>query len=148
MAENIGRQYELTLLQERSAGTFARVYLAEATGSDGLARIVAVKILKEEWSGSQELLARTRDEALLLARLHHRNILRVEALIEFEGRPTIVMEFVDGVDLKQLLIARFGIVLWCLFSLSFASQSGLAAVSVISHPTDTLWDCLYDTDDK
>jgi hypothetical protein len=70
------RQYELTLLQERSAGTFARVYLAEASGQDGIGRIVAVKVLKEQWSESSELLDRTRDEARLLARLHHRNILR------------------------------------------------------------------------
>jgi len=102
-AEPASHPYELTLLQERSSGTFARVYLAETIGVDGLARIVAVKVLKEEWSGSEELLARTRDEAQLLARLHHRNILRVEALVEFQGRPTIVMEFVDGVDLKQLI---------------------------------------------
>ena len=97
------RQYELTLLQERSAGTFARVYLAEASGQDGIGRIVAVKVLKEQWSESSELLDRTRDEARLLARLHHRNILRVEAMAEIDGQPAIVMEFVDGVDLKQLI---------------------------------------------
>lgn len=97
------RQLEITLLQERSAGTFARVYLAEASGADGLSRIVAVKVLKEQWSESSELLDRTRDEARLLARLRHKNILRVEAMAELDGQPAIVMELVDGLDLKQLV---------------------------------------------
>ena len=35
-------RYELTLLHERSAGTFARVYLAEARSAGGIDRIVAV----------------------------------------------------------------------------------------------------------
>ena len=102
-AASPARQLRITLLQERSAGTFARVYLAEATGDGGISRIVAVKVLKEQWNGSEELLIRTRDEARLLARLHHKNILRVEAMAEIEGQPAIVMEFVDGVDLKQLI---------------------------------------------
>lgn len=104
------RQIELTLIQERSAGTFAKVFLAEARGADDLARVVAVKVLKEQWSESSEVLARTYDEARLLARLHHRNILRVEALTELEGQPAILMEFVDGIDLKMLMerLARRG----------------------------------------
>jgi len=97
------RRQEITLLQERSAGTFARVYLAEANSQDGISRIVAVKILKTQWSSDPELLNRTHDEARLLARLHHRNILRVEALAELSGQPAIIMEFVDGVDLKQII---------------------------------------------
>ena len=60
-------QLQIKLLQERSAGTFARVYLAEARGSGGLSRVVAVKVLKEQWSDSHEILTRTRDEARLLA---------------------------------------------------------------------------------
>lgn len=110
MTPPTGRQLEITLLQERSAGTFAKVYLAEARGTDNLSRIVAVKVLKEQWSESTEVLDRTYDEARLLARLHHKNILRVEALTELEGQPAIIMEFVDGVDLKQLIerLARRG----------------------------------------
>ncbi|MEL6349486.1 MAG: serine/threonine-protein kinase, partial [Myxococcota bacterium] len=94
---------DITLLQERSAGTFARVYLAEAHTPDGLSRIVAVKVLKTQWSQDPQLLSRTQDEARLLARLHHRNILRVEGLAELNGHPAIIMEFVDGIDLKQLI---------------------------------------------
>jgi len=97
------QKLHITLLQERAAGTFSRVYLAEARGGGGLSRIVAVKVIKEQWSESHEILTRTRDEARLLARLQHRNILRVEALAEVDGQPAIVMEFVDGIDLQQLI---------------------------------------------
>jgi serine/threonine-protein kinase len=68
-------------------------------------RIVAVKILREQWNESAEVIARTRDEARLLARLRHKNILKVEELAEIEGQPAIIMEFVDGLDLKQLVEA-------------------------------------------
>ena len=104
MASGAGRDAagDLTLLQERSAGTFSTVYVAESRSEGGLARIVAVKHLKEQWNGADEVLDRTRDEARLLSRLQHKNILRVEALITLKGRPAVVMEFVDGVDVKQL----------------------------------------------
>jgi len=104
MASGAGRDAagDLTLLQERSAGTFSTVYVAESRSEGGLARIVAVKHLKEQWTGADEVLDRTRDEARLLSRLQHKNILRVEALITLKGRPAVVMEFVDGVDVKQL----------------------------------------------
>ncbi len=104
MASGAGREPsdDLTLLQERSAGTFSTVYVAESRSEGGLARIVAVKHLKEQWTGADEVLDRTRDEARLLSRLQHKNILRVEALISLKDRPAVVMEFVDGVDVKQL----------------------------------------------
>ena len=96
---------EITLLQEQSSGTFARVHLARATDSGGLSRIVAVKVLKERWTDSSDVLDRTRDEAQLLSSLQHQNILRVEAITEIDGLPAIIMEFVHGVDLRQLLEA-------------------------------------------
>lgn len=96
---------ELVLLHEINAGTFARLYLAEARGAGGLDRIVAVKILREQWNEQQDVVSRTRDEARLLARLRHKNILRVEDLVEVDGQTAIIMEYVDGLDLKQLVEA-------------------------------------------
>jgi serine/threonine protein kinase len=96
---------EITLLQERSAGTFAQVYLARSTDAGGLSRIVAVKVLRERWIDTQDILDRTRDEAQLLASLQHQHIVRVDAITEIEGRPAIIMEFVHGLDLGQLMKA-------------------------------------------
>ena len=54
---------------------------------------------------TSDVMDRTRDEAQLLASLQHQNILRVEAITVIDDRPAIVMEFVHGVDLSQLLEA-------------------------------------------
>ncbi len=104
-SQGAARNLEIVLVHELSSGTFARLYLAEARAPGGIERIVAVKILREQWSESVEILNRTRDEARLLARLRHKNILRVEDLAEIDGQLAIIMEFVDGLDLKQLLDA-------------------------------------------
>ncbi|MSP54697.1 MAG: serine/threonine protein kinase [Myxococcales bacterium] len=103
--QSAGRNLEIVLVHELSSGTFARLYLAEVRAPGGIERIVAVKILREQWSESVEILNRTRDEARLLARLRHKNILRVEDLAEIDGQLAIIMEFVDGLDLKQLVDA-------------------------------------------
>ncbi|MCB9766099.1 MAG: serine/threonine protein kinase [Alphaproteobacteria bacterium] len=97
------RRLDITLLKERSGGTFAKVYLAEATGAGGISRLVAVKVLREKWAQADEFLARTKDEARLLAQLRHPSIVRVEDLVELNGQLAIVMEFVDGIDLQQLI---------------------------------------------
>jgi serine/threonine protein kinase len=97
------KRMELTLLEELASGTFARVYLAEAKGQGGVDRLVAVKVLREKWVDSEEVLARTRDEARLLARLRHKHIVRVEELSEFDNQPAIIMEYVEGMTLQQLL---------------------------------------------
>ncbi len=99
------KRLELTLLEELASGTFARVYLAEARGAGGVDRIVAVKVLREKWAESEEILARTRDEARLLGRLRHKNIVRVEELTDFDGQPAIIMEYVEGMNLQQMLDA-------------------------------------------
>ncbi|MEC8193551.1 MAG: serine/threonine-protein kinase [Myxococcota bacterium] len=96
---------EITLLQERSAGTFAQVFLAHSTDGGGLNRFVAVKVLKERWNKTADIIDRTRDEAQLLASLQHQNIVRVDAITEIDGRTAIIMEFVHGLDLAQLLRA-------------------------------------------
>jgi serine/threonine protein kinase len=122
---------EITLLQERSAGTFARVYLARATDSGGLSRIVAVKMLKERWTDSEDVINRTRDEAQLLASLQHQNIVRVEAITEIDACPAIIMEFVHGVDLSELIKAiasrRTAIPARTVFEIAEGIASALAA---------------------
>jgi tRNA A-37 threonylcarbamoyl transferase component Bud32 len=101
-AQGSEKRFELELLQEVNAGTFARLYLAQMRGAGGIERLVAVKLVREQWAAMDEVVTRTRDEARLLARLRHKNILRVEELTEIDGQAAIVMEYVEGLDLKQL----------------------------------------------
>jgi serine/threonine protein kinase len=89
-------------LQEIAEGGFGRVYLAEQISPDGFSRIVAVKLLHAKWSQHDEVVMRTRDEARLLGLIRHQNIVKVEDLTSIDGKCAIVMEYLEGVDLKWL----------------------------------------------
>jgi len=89
-------------LKELSEGAFGKVYLAEMITGDNFKSVVAIKLLHGKWSGHEEIVRRSRDEARVLGLLHHRNIIRVEDLTSINGQCAIVMEYLDGVDLKTL----------------------------------------------
>ncbi len=93
------------ILEVLGEGAFGAVCVARLN-ADPLRRQVAIKILKQEYASNPKVLQRTRDEARLLSRLFHPNIVRVEQLVEFQGRPVLVMELVRGLDLKTL-VKRF-----------------------------------------
>ena len=57
------------------------------------------------YSGDNEFIQMFRDEAHICKRLQHANIVRVEGFEEVEGSYAIIMEFVDGADLRTLLHA-------------------------------------------
>ena len=96
-------QCTLHIGQLCNTGSFAEVYQAHKIRSDSLQEVVAVKVLKERWLHETDLVARFWDEATLLKRLQHPNIIRSDGLYEIDGRPALVMEYVDGFDIKQLL---------------------------------------------
>ncbi len=87
-------------------GGFGEVYKARYTGEGGFSRIVALKILKPARIAGreiQQISSRLRDEARLLGLLHHQNIVHVDRLVRLNGLWTIVMEYVEGLNLKQLM---------------------------------------------
>ncbi|MFT5585352.1 MAG: serine/threonine protein kinase [Cognaticolwellia sp.] len=90
------------ILETLGEGSFGAVYVALLT-EGAIRRTVVLKVLKSEWADHPEILVRSRDEATLLALLNHDNIVRVEQLIEIEGRPALVMEHVQGLTLERLL---------------------------------------------
>lgn len=73
-----------------------------------LNRTVAVKVLSQEQSGDEETLLRFRNEAQSAARLDHENISRVYYVGEDRGWNYIVFEFIEGVNLRDL-VERNGI---------------------------------------
>lgn len=91
------------ILEILGEGSFGTVCVARVTG-DPLRRKVALKILKGAYARNQKILNRTRDEARLLSRINHPNIVRVERLMDVGGRPVVVMEHVQGPSLDQLLL--------------------------------------------
>ncbi len=94
-------------IQELAAGGFGKVYLAEMVTGDNFSSVVAIKLLLSEWAEQEEIVQRARDEARMLGRLRHRNIVRVEDLTVLQGHCAVVMEYLEGVDCKSL-ITYFG----------------------------------------
>jgi len=90
------------ILEVLGEGAFGTVCVAKDT-RDPLNRRVAIKVLKSEFAQNAKIVQRSRDEARLLARLNHPNIVRVERLVELDGLPILVMEWVRGLSLSQLL---------------------------------------------
>jgi serine/threonine protein kinase len=88
-------------LKELAQGGFGKVYLAEMVTGDNFSSVVAIKLLHGRWLSNDEIVMRSRDEARLLGRLRHRNIVRVEDLTAINGQCAIVMEYLQGVDLKN-----------------------------------------------
>lgn len=94
-------RYRLT---ERIAqGGMAEIYLAEYHGDGGFSRLLAVKRILPEWTQDPQFTKMLQDEAKLLVKLHHQNIVQIFELGDDNGIFYISMEYVDGVDLRRLL---------------------------------------------
>ncbi|MDR1768072.1 MAG: Stk1 family PASTA domain-containing Ser/Thr kinase [Propionibacteriaceae bacterium] len=84
-------------------GGMATVYLATDQRLD---RTVAVKIMHEDLNGDANFVARFDREARAAARLNHPNIVSVFDQGTDQGRPYIVMEYVDGKTLRKVMAAE------------------------------------------
>ena len=68
-----------------------------------LKRIVALKMISQDFARDELFLKRFRMEAISLARLENQNIVSIHTLVKSEFGLFIVMEYVDGYDLAYLL---------------------------------------------
>jgi eukaryotic-like serine/threonine-protein kinase len=84
-------------------GGMADVYLAE---DQELGRRVAVKILHERYANDEQFVERFRREATHAAGLSHPNIVSIFDRGEADGAYFIVMEYVEGKTLKELVRSR------------------------------------------
>lgn len=88
------------LLERIGGGGMAEVYLAEDIL---LARQVAVKVLRPQFAGDDEFVARFRQEARAAARLSHPNIVSIYDVGCEADTHYIVMEYVPGETLKECI---------------------------------------------
>jgi serine/threonine protein kinase/dienelactone hydrolase len=88
------------VLELLGAGGFGEVYRARDTR---LERMVAIKVLPEDFARDAERRERFRREAIAASGLKHPNICTVYELVEANGRHLIVMELVEGKTLHALL---------------------------------------------
>ncbi|MBU3158526.1 Stk1 family PASTA domain-containing Ser/Thr kinase [Clostridium frigoris] len=91
-------RYEV--LENIGEGGMGTVYKAKC---HVLNRFVAVKILKKELSNDEEFISRFKREATSIAKLSHPNIVNVYDVCEDNDVNFIVMEYVDGKTLKQII---------------------------------------------
>ncbi|MEO8706698.1 MAG: protein kinase, partial [Kofleriaceae bacterium] len=88
------------VVHELSRGAMGVVYRGEDLG---LARPVAIKVLRSDLASDRDLVSRFRAEAAILASLHHPNLVQVYALGEQGGDVYFVMELVEGQPLSEVL---------------------------------------------
>ncbi len=100
-AEEMNRHFpNLDILSIVGQGGMGIVYKARQTHLD---RIVALKVIPREWSAGPEFHERFTREARTMAKLDHPHIVRVHEFGETDGLHFLVMEFVDGSNLRQLM---------------------------------------------
>ena len=102
--EEIARHFpQLEVLECLGRGGMGVVYKAR---QPRLNRFVAIKILAREKEKDPRFAERFTREAQALARLNHPNIVTVYDFGEADGLYYLLMEFVDGMSLRQLLQTR------------------------------------------
>jgi len=101
MSRRLGNRYEL--YEQIGGGGMAVVYRAMDTA---LGRPVAVKMLRSQYVNDEELVERFRQEAQSVAKLAHPNIVNIYDVGIADGEDYIVMEYVDGPTLKEIIRER------------------------------------------
>lgn len=91
------------IVDEIASGGMAHVYRAKLMGVEGFENEVAIKKILPSWSHKKEFVKMLIEEAKILVHLHHGNIVQVIELGKEQDNFFIVMEYVDGYDLKKLL---------------------------------------------
>lgn len=100
MAERLGRYILDGLIAE---GGMARIYRAHTEGLGGIDRVVALKCLREEVSEDSNTEHMLLDEARITVRMTHKNICQTYGLEHDNQHYFMVMEYIDGINLSQLV---------------------------------------------
>lgn len=95
-----GRYEILQLLGEGGMGA---VYKARDSELD---RIVVLKLIRPELAKNPEILRRFKQELILARQVTHKNVIRIFDLGQSDGIKFITMDFVEGQDLRRLLLEQ------------------------------------------
>ena len=94
-------RYEM--LQLLGRGGMGAVYKAHDIELD---RVVALKLIRPELAVDPEILQRFKQELILARQVTHKNVIRIFDLGQSDGIKFITMDFVEGQNLRELLLAR------------------------------------------
>ncbi len=119
--QKINNRYEI--VKSIGEGGMANVYLANDKILD---RKVAVKVLRGDLSSDDRFIRRFQREALSVSNLSHPNIVEVYDVGEEDGEYYIVMEYIEGKTLKQLLKKRESLTLTEVIDIMTQLTDGIA----------------------
>ncbi len=91
------------LLEKLASGGMAEVYLAKKIAASGVQKFVAVKRILQQFSESEDFIAMFKDEAKIAINLSHSNVVSIYDFGTEKKQFFIVMEFVEGRNLRQIL---------------------------------------------
>jgi len=91
------------LLEKIAAGGMAEVYLAKKLAASGVQKFVAIKRILSQYSDSKEFIQMFKDEAKIAINLNHSNIVSIFDFGIQTDQFYIVMEYVEGRNLRQIL---------------------------------------------
>jgi serine/threonine-protein kinase len=100
MEQQVGR---FRFVDRLAVGGMAEVFVAIATGEAGFERPVVIKRLLPHLAANPRFLQMFFDEARIMARLQHGNIVQILDMGRIEGLPFLALEYVDGRDLRTVL---------------------------------------------
>jgi serine/threonine protein kinase/tetratricopeptide (TPR) repeat protein len=97
----LGQRYEI--LKRLGEGGMGAVYKARDHELD---RLVALKVIRPDLAGHPDILRRFKQELILARQVTHKNVVRIFDLGSADGRKFITMDYIDGYDLKSILVER------------------------------------------
>jgi serine/threonine-protein kinase len=89
------------LLRKIASGGMGQVFLALEQGA-GIERLVVLKLILPHLSEDEDFLTMFLEEARLVARLAHPNLITILELTEIDGRHCLAMEYVQGDDVRRM----------------------------------------------
>ncbi len=103
MSEAPHQQQRYRVLERLASGGMAEVFIAESAGIEGFKKRVAIKRVLPHLSEKKRFISMFLDEARLSAQLSHSNCVQVFDIGVGDNAYFIVMEYVDGADLKAVI---------------------------------------------
>jgi tetratricopeptide (TPR) repeat protein len=97
----LGGRYEIQKLL--GMGGMGAVYKARDMEVE---RVVGLKVIRPDLAGDPAILARFKQELVLARQVTHKNIIRIYDLNEADGVKFITMEFIEGEDLRSILLRQ------------------------------------------
>ena len=103
ISEKLQRIGDYRVIAELARGGMGRVYLARRSGQAGFERLFAIKVMHDRLRDDAEAKLMLLDEAHIASRLHHPNVVSVLDVGRYADGHYLVMDYVEGCTLKQLL---------------------------------------------